>query len=178
MPRRSSRTRDAAPPKATQLSAVQAIFDPAGEILVRAVAPSGTVYEIKPRISFKIADEDVAWFFYEWDWQWRQCLCRAEDYQPRQPQFDNGAANLKAHVEEPKRPQFDNGVANIVAAHVEEPKRPQFDNSGVVPSFEETVAPILEEPVASMLEEPVMEPENASDPVEVEVDNSDDEDKE
>ena len=119
---RRSKTRDEMPTKiATQPSVVQAVFDPDGDIIVRAIAASGNVYEIKPRTSFKIAGEDVDWFFYEWDWQWRQCLCRSDDYQPKRPQFDNGAANLKANVEEPERPQFDNGAATIAAARAQEP---------------------------------------------------------
>lgn len=173
MPRRS-RTRDAAPPEAEQPKAVQAIFNPDGDILVRAVAPSGNVYEIKPRASFKIAGEDVDWFFYEWDWQWRQRLCRTEDYQPRQ-QFDNGAANIAAaSVDEPERPQFDNGAANI-KADVEEPVRAQFDNGAA------NLNPAVEEPVTEP-EDPLREllvtesEESAPDPVEA--GDSDDEDKE
>ncbi len=91
---RRKRTRSASP------SMVQAIFDPAGDINVRAVAPSGNVYEITPRTSFQIVSEDVDWFFHEWDAQHRRCLSRVEAYQPRRAQFDNGEASRLATVTE------------------------------------------------------------------------------
>lgn len=162
------KTKSAAPPAAEWPSVAQAIFDPDGDILVRATAPSGNVYEIKPRAVFPIASEDVDWFFYEWDWQWRQRLDHAEDYQPRRPQFDNGAANLAAKVDEPDRPAFDNGAANL-QARIDEPERPQFDNGGVQPSYHEPEAPPPEEPVT--------EPEESA-PDPVEAGDGDNEDKE
>lgn len=95
---RRKRTHGVAPSTVSRLSAVQAIFDPAGDIHVRATAPSGTVYEIAPRVSFRIAGEDVDWFFRGWEYQHRQCLSRLEEYQPRRPQFDNGRASRTARV--------------------------------------------------------------------------------
>jgi hypothetical protein len=79
-------------------SMVQVIFDPAGDIHVRAVAPSGNVYEIKPRTPFQVASEDVDWLFRGWEAQHRQCLSLADEYQPRRAQFDNGEANRKARA--------------------------------------------------------------------------------
>ena len=62
--------------------AVTAIFHPDGNVRVNLTAPSGNAYSIEPRQPFKIASEDVDWFFYEWDWRFRQRLTRVEDYTP------------------------------------------------------------------------------------------------
>lgn len=108
---RRKHTKDDAPPAVYRPSGVQAIFDPAGNIRVRATSPSGNVYEVVPRVSFHIAEEDVDWFFYGWDWEHRQRLSRAEEYQPRQAQFNNGR-----RVETwPVRPQFDHGSAEVTS---------------------------------------------------------------
>lgn len=107
----TTKKQEAAP--APKLSAVQAVFDPAGDIHCRVVAPSGNVYNVKPREAFKIEAEDVDWFFHEWDWQHRQRLSLKSEYQPRRAQFENGKASREAgHVHYAEPPQFDNGEAN------------------------------------------------------------------
>lgn len=163
MARRSKRMRDAAPPAVSAPSVVRAIFDPAGDIRVRVVTPSGNAYEVLPRVSFLIATEDVDWFFYAWDWEHRQRLCRAEEYQPRRPQFNNG----RQIEDRPDRPQFDNGEAEA-KAHVEEPERPVLEP--------ETSPPEPEDPLRELL---VTEPEEtAPDPVVEAAEGETDEDKE
>lgn len=104
---RRKRTKSEETSAISMSSSVQAIFDPAGDIYVQVVAPGGNIYEIKPRASFKIASEDVDWFFYEWNWEHRQRLSREAEYQPRRLQFNNG----RQIVTRPDRPQFDNGGA-------------------------------------------------------------------
>lgn len=139
------RTENAAPPAAPVLSAVQAIFDPAGDIHVRAVAPSGRVYEIAPRVSFQIVAGDVDWFFHEWNSAYRQCLCRTEEYRPRQPQFNNGR-----QVEgRSARPQFENGEASRTARK-EAPAQPQLNDGG---------AQLIQQPPEPVASLPVVEPE-------------------
>lgn len=123
-----TRTKVEAPPD-YKTPVVRAIFDPAGDIHVRAVTPGGTEYQVAPRVPFEIADEDVDWFFHEWNWEHRQRLCREEDYQPRRPQFDNGVASQEAKVEEPERAQFDN---NRVVE--DRPDRAQFNNGQAPPT--------------------------------------------
>lgn len=112
-------TKDETHSPAPRLLAVQAIFDPAGDIHVRAVAPSGNVYEVAPRVSFRVADEDVDWFFHVWEWQHRQCLSRVEEYQPRRAQFDNGAATRLAP--KPEAPVLPAVVATAEPVVDEEP---------------------------------------------------------
>ena len=92
---------------------VQAVFDPAGDIRVRATAPSGKVYELVPRVPFEIEKEDADWFFSEWDWEHRQCLSRAVDYHPRKAQFDNGVAQLEKDESPALSQQFDNGANQL-----------------------------------------------------------------
>jgi hypothetical protein len=122
---------------------VWAIFDPPGDIHVRAVAPSGNEYEVAPRALFRIASEDVDWFFHEWEGQHRACLSHAEEYRPRRPQFDNGeASRVERRNDKPEYPQFDNGEASR-DAHV-----------------------VIEEPDASPSEEPEPEESTEPDPVE------------
>lgn len=112
MARSKTTTKKEAAP-APKPSAVQAVFDPAGDIHCRAVTPGGNEYDVKPREAFRIAAEDVDWFFHEWDWQHRQCLSLKSEYQPRRAQFDNGKASREAgHVHYTEPPQFDNGEAN------------------------------------------------------------------
>jgi len=96
---------------------VVAIFDPAGTFRLTVPAPSGKVYEIASRVAFEIDGEDVDWFFGGWNRQYRQHLSRLVDYKPRQPQFDNGAAQQAATVpaDAPASPQFDNGAAQQAA---------------------------------------------------------------
>lgn len=67
---------------APKAKAVTAIFHPDGNVRVNLTAPSGREYHIEPRQPFEIASEDVDWFFYEWDWRFRQRLTRVEDYVP------------------------------------------------------------------------------------------------
>ena len=157
---RRKRTKDEALPAANWPSAVRAIFDPAGDIHVRAVAPSGNAYEIAPRVAFPIASEDVDWFFCEWNWEHRQCLSREEEYQPRRPQFNNG----RQIEDRPDRPQFDNGAASRTA-RAEELERPSFDNGGAQPTYHEPASetsllePLVEpEPVLEL--EPPVEPDS------------------
>lgn len=68
--------------------AATAIFHPDGNVRINLTAPSGREYHIEPREPFEIAGEDVDWFFYEWDWQYRQRLTRVEDYTPPAGYFD------------------------------------------------------------------------------------------
>lgn len=68
--------------------AVTAIFHPDGSVTVNLTTPSGRPYHIEPRVPFEIAGEDVDWFFYEWDWRFRQRLCRVEEYAPPAGYFD------------------------------------------------------------------------------------------
>ncbi len=85
---RSSRKRVDEAPKEEEADAqpkakaVQAIFAPIGIVNVHLVSPNGNEYHIKPREEFKIAAEDVDWFFGDWEWCFRQRLVRAEDYNP------------------------------------------------------------------------------------------------
>lgn len=65
-----------------KVKSVRAVYVPVGTVNVHLVTPSGNEYNIKPREEFKIAAEDVAWFFYNWDWCFRQRLVRAADYKP------------------------------------------------------------------------------------------------
>lgn len=139
----------------TAPSAVWAIFDPAGAIHVRAIAPSGNTYEIAPRASFLVADKDVDWLFHEWNSEHRQCLSRVEEYQPRRVQFENGeasrlagAAVVTASESAVERPQFENGEASRLATAV-----------AVVTAPEPSVEPeLMVEP------EPVVEPEESTEP--------------
>ncbi len=62
--------------------AVTAVYAPIGNVRVNLTTPNGNDYHIVARQPFKIASEDVAWFFNEWAWAFRQRLCRAEDYHP------------------------------------------------------------------------------------------------
>lgn len=159
---RRNRTADVSPP------VVQAIFDPAGNICVSAKAPSGNEYKIAPRESFQIAAEDVDWFFHEWNWEHRQRLSRAEEYQPRQLQFNNGR-QIEAR---PDRPQFENGSASH-ESRGEETVQATFDCTDCVTESEPAI--ISPEPV----EEPESEaPSIEPDPV-VETDGGEtDQDKE
>lgn len=70
-----------AQPKA-KAKAVRVLFVPVGTVRVHVCAPSGNEYNIEPRKEFKIAAEDVNWFFTDWDWSFRQRLVLAEDYEP------------------------------------------------------------------------------------------------
>lgn len=91
MPERKREAVDEKP----KAKAVTAVFNPVGDVRVNATAPSGNVYQIKPRESFKIAAEDVPWFFEDWDWAFRQRLCLTKDYQPTCGYHDpkNGAVS-------------------------------------------------------------------------------------
>ncbi len=134
-------------------STVQVIFDPAGDIHVRAIAPSGNVYEIEPRTPFQVASEDVDWFFHGWEAQHRQRLSLVDEYQPRRAQFDNGEANRKART--------------VVAPE------PVIEPELVLE------LPALVEPELETEPEPVVEPEPSSEPEPVvEADEGDDGDKE
>lgn len=107
-------------PRRKQSDAVTAIFDPAGAFRLTVTAPSGNIYVIEPRVAFEIDGEDVDWFFNGWDRQHRQHLSQLEDYRPRKPQFDNGAAQLaSAQPESPPKPQFDNGAAQLADVQAE-----------------------------------------------------------
>lgn len=118
---------------------VQAVFDPAGDIRVRATSPSGNVYEIVPRVPFEIKNADVDWFFSEWDWEHRQCLSRAIGYHPRKPQFDNGRP-VAEESEQPLGQQFDNGINQ--SAKKESPAvGQQFDNGAAQLKKDESPAP-------------------------------------
>ncbi len=79
MARRPQANSDDHTPKA---KAATAVFNPVGMVKANVTAPSGNTYEVKPREPFKIAADDVEWFFTSWDWAFRQHLCRAEDYHP------------------------------------------------------------------------------------------------
>ncbi len=83
---------------APRSKAVTAVFHPDGNLCVNLTAPSGREYHIEPRKPFEIAGEDVGWFFYGWDWQFRQRLTPVEDYVPPAGYFD-GSPN-----EPPKAP--------------------------------------------------------------------------
>lgn len=61
---------------------VKVIFVPIGLVNVHLYTPSGNEYNIKPREVFKIAAEDVDWFFNDWEWCFRQRLVLAADYHP------------------------------------------------------------------------------------------------
>ncbi len=69
-------------PTAKASKSVEVIFAPVGLVNVHLYTPSGNEYNIKPREAFKIAAEDVDWFFNEWHWNFRQRLVRVEDYHP------------------------------------------------------------------------------------------------
>lgn len=59
-----------------------AVFDPVGMVKVNVTAPSGNIYGVESRKPFRIAAEDVEWFFVSWDWAFRQRLYHIEDYKP------------------------------------------------------------------------------------------------
>lgn len=82
MPRRKDEAVKVVERPMPRAKAVTTIFNPTGNVRVNLTAPSGNKYHIEPRQPFKIASEDVDWFFNEWDWQYRQSLTRAEDYVP------------------------------------------------------------------------------------------------
>ncbi len=75
----SKNSSDAPAPKP---KAVTAVFDPVGMVAVHVVTPEGNEYDVKPREPFKIKAEDVAWFFGNWNWAFRQHLYVGEDYHP------------------------------------------------------------------------------------------------
>ncbi len=89
-----------APPK-SKTKAIAVVFVPIGIVNVHLYTPSGNEYHIKPREEFKIAAEDVDWFFNEWDWCFRQRLVRAADYKPTCGYHDpkDGIAPAKAEVD-------------------------------------------------------------------------------
>ncbi len=62
--------------------AATAVFDPVGMVTVHVVTPNDNEYDVKPREPFKIKAEDVAWFFGDWNWAFRQHLCLVKDYHP------------------------------------------------------------------------------------------------
>ena len=145
---------------ATQPSGVLAIFDPAGYIRVRTTSPNGNVYEVEPRVPFHIAEEDVDWFFHEWDWEHRQRLSRAQEYQPRQAQFTNGRQMETRSV----RPQFDNGVAEAT---------PEPEVDPLTELLVETEPVDHTEPEAETTEEPVDQPQTDDEaPVEAPADDA------
>lgn len=131
------------------VQAVQAVFDPAGDIRVRATSPSGNVYEIVPRVPFEIKNADVDWFFSEWDWEHRQCLSRAIGYHPRKPQFDNGRP-VTEELEQSLGQQFDNG--RPVAEESKQPRGQQFDNGITQLVKDESPAPeAVPDPLEALL---------------------------
>ena len=69
-------------PAQPKAKSVPAVFAPIGLVNVHLVTPSGNEYHIKSREEFKIAAEDVDWFFTDWEWCFRQRLVRASDYKP------------------------------------------------------------------------------------------------
>ncbi len=68
--------------KKAPVKAVQAVFVPVGHVKVHLETPSGNEYNLVPREVFTIAAEDVAWFFTDWHWSFRQRLMLAKDYHP------------------------------------------------------------------------------------------------
>lgn len=79
-------------PPAPKPKAVTAVFNPVGMVKVHVDTPAGNSYDVKPREPFKIAADDVVWFFESWNWAFRQRLCLAEDYKPVCGYQDAGAA--------------------------------------------------------------------------------------
>lgn len=79
MAMKPSKSADAPSPKP---KAVTAVFDPVGMVKVHVETAAGNAYDVKPREPFKIAADDVVWFFESWDWAFRKRLCLAADYKP------------------------------------------------------------------------------------------------
>ncbi len=75
-------SKNSSDPPAPKPKAVTAVFDPVGMVNVHVKTATGNYYDVKPREPFKIAADDVAWFFESWDWAFRQRLCLVEDYKP------------------------------------------------------------------------------------------------
>jgi hypothetical protein len=142
----NKKTKTTAPTTKTK-SPVSMIFDPAGEFHVQVIAPRGKNYSIAPRQAFAVAAEDVDFFRYEWDFEFRQCLSLAKDYQPRTTQFDNGAASKEAgHVHYVEPMLFDNGAANEAqalkptfegTAKIEMPEMPQRSKVNALPEMDQ-----------------------------------------